>query len=157
MRLRDGDECLACDYCRSLHFPEKNNDGIGLLGEPSPLVCPVCAGGLEYAVLDHHRILYCNRCRGTLISMPVFVSILGDLRAEQAGAAEIAHSPNPEELKRRLQCPQCKQPMETHYYGGPGNVIIDDCSRCELNWLDNGELTRIARAPDHSTENSMNW
>jgi Zn-finger nucleic acid-binding protein len=38
--------------------------------------------------------------------------------------------------------------METHPYGGGGNVIIEDCERCELNWLDHGELERIVQAPD---------
>ena len=38
--------------------------------------------------------------------------------------------------------------METHFYNGPGNVIIDDCEHCELNWLDTGELMRVVRAPD---------
>jgi Zn-finger nucleic acid-binding protein len=28
-------------------------------------------------------------------------------------------------------------------------VIIDNCERCELNWLDYGELRRIVQAPDH--------
>jgi Zn-finger nucleic acid-binding protein len=37
--------------------------------------------------------------------------------------------------------------METHPYYGPGNVIIDSCSRCELIWLDFGELKQIADAP----------
>jgi Zn-finger nucleic acid-binding protein len=36
--------------------------------------------------------------------------------------------------------------MDTHFYGGPGNIIIDDCDRCSLNWLDAGELMRIALA-----------
>jgi Zn-finger nucleic acid-binding protein len=40
--------------------------------------------------------------------------------------------------------------MDTHYYAGPGNIVIDDCGRCELNWLDAGELMTIVRAPDHS-------
>jgi Zn-finger nucleic acid-binding protein len=40
--------------------------------------------------------------------------------------------------------------MDTHYYAGGGNVVIDDCSRCELNWLDAGELMSIVRAPGHS-------
>ena len=31
---------------------------------------------------------------------------------------------------------------------GPGNVIIDTCESCSLNWLDYGELQRIVRAPD---------
>jgi Zn-finger nucleic acid-binding protein len=38
--------------------------------------------------------------------------------------------------------------MDTHLYGGGGNVVIDDCERCGLNWLDHGELDRIVRAPD---------
>ncbi len=150
MRLRDGDECLRCDYCKSLHFPEKNEEGVGLLGEISSLACPVCAAPLEHAVIDRHQILYCTRCYGSLISMPIFVSLVDDLRAQQSGASEMPHSPDPQQLRRRIKCPQCKQAMDTHYYCGPGNVIIDDCSRCELNWLDKGELMRIARAPDHA-------
>jgi Zn-finger nucleic acid-binding protein len=38
--------------------------------------------------------------------------------------------------------------METHSYCGPGNVVIDSCEPCSLNWLDHGELARIAQAPD---------
>jgi Zn-finger nucleic acid-binding protein len=38
--------------------------------------------------------------------------------------------------------------MDTHPYGGPGNVIIDTCENCSVNWLDHGELQRIVRAPD---------
>jgi Zn-finger nucleic acid-binding protein len=38
--------------------------------------------------------------------------------------------------------------MDTHPYGGPGNVIIDTCENCSLNWLDYGELQHIVRAPD---------
>jgi Zn-finger nucleic acid-binding protein len=36
--------------------------------------------------------------------------------------------------------------MQNHFYGGPGNLVIDTCERCHLNWLDPGELRRIARA-----------
>ena len=37
--------------------------------------------------------------------------------------------------------------METHPYYGPGNVIIDSCTGCDLVWLDFGELAQIADAP----------
>ena len=40
--------------------------------------------------------------------------------------------------------------MDTHFYAGPGNVILADCDPCELNWLDHGKLMRIVHAPDHS-------
>jgi Zn-finger nucleic acid-binding protein len=36
--------------------------------------------------------------------------------------------------------------METHPYHGGGAVMIDDCDRCGLVWLDRGEIARIVRA-----------
>jgi Zn-finger nucleic acid-binding protein len=150
MRLLEDDECMTCEYCKTLQIPTKNKDGVGLLGEASNLSCPVCAVPLDKAVIDHRRILYCTSCGGSLIPMSTFVSVIDDLRSQQGGAFENPRTPDPQRLRRRILCPQCKQAMDTHYYGGGGNVIIDDCSRCELNWLDSGELTHIVRAPDHS-------
>jgi Zn-finger nucleic acid-binding protein len=37
--------------------------------------------------------------------------------------------------------------MDVHPYYGPGNVVIDSCSACDLIWLDHGELTQITDAP----------
>jgi Zn-finger nucleic acid-binding protein len=37
--------------------------------------------------------------------------------------------------------------MLSHFYGGPGNIVLDTCEGCQVNWLDPGELQRIARAP----------
>jgi len=152
MRLLDGRECLTCDYCKSEYFPEKNEDGIRVLDDRSELSCPVCAVPLAHAILESHQILYCTRCRGSLIPAPVFVLILRDLRARRENATATPHLPDPQELQRRIQCPQCHRAMDTHYYAGPGNVVIDDCEWCELNWLDAGELMTIVRAPDHACE-----
>jgi Zn-finger nucleic acid-binding protein len=150
MRLQDGREGLTCDYCRSVYFPDKNNDGIRVLDELSELSCPVCAIPLAHALLAAHQILYCTRCRGSLIPATVFVLILEDLRVRRSDSCSIPHRPDPEELKRRIQCPQCHHDMDAHYYAGPGNIVIDDCARCELNWMDAGELMVVVRAPDHT-------
>jgi Zn-finger nucleic acid-binding protein len=152
MRLRDGREGLTCDYCQSVYFPEKNADGVRVLDDPSELSCPVCSVPLAHAILEAHPILYCTRCRGSLIPAPVFVLMLRDLRAHRADTSAIPHPPDPQELRRRIQCPQCHRVMDAHYYAGPGNIVIDDCARCELNWLDAGELMVIARAPDHACD-----
>jgi hypothetical protein len=48
---------------------------------------------------------------------------------------------------RVLSCPICGQPMLSHLYAGPGNLVLDTCEQCLVNWLDPGELRRIARAP----------
>ena len=157
MRVRDGDDCLRCEYCQTVHRPDKSSDGVALLGQVSDLQCPLCAVPLEQALIGRHPTSYCTRCCGNLISMPVSVSLVEDLRAQQGGTSQIPHPPDPHGLQRRIHCPQCKQTMDTHYYCGPGNVIIDDCDRCELNWLDNGELMCIVRAPDHSLENTASW
>jgi len=150
MRLLDGRNCLTCDYCGSEYLPEKNEDGVRALDDASEFSCPVCAVPLVHAVLEAHQILYCTRCRGNLIPATVFVLILQDQRAHRGDASAIPHPPDPQELQRRIQCPQCHRAMDTHYYAGPGNIVIDDCGRCELNWLDAGELMTIVRAPDHS-------
>jgi membrane protease subunit (stomatin/prohibitin family)/Zn-finger nucleic acid-binding protein len=138
------------DYCRSVCFPEKNDDGVRLLGEHSSLLCPVCAVPLMHASLEHHRLLYCTRCRGTLITMAVFLLLIEDMRANRGGFDVILAPPERQELKRHIRCPQCGRAMDTHPYSGPGNVVIDDCSSCELNWLDAGELLKIARSPDYA-------
>jgi Zn-finger nucleic acid-binding protein len=138
----------SCIYCRSVYYSQKNEDNICLLGGTSKLACPVCAVPLAEAAMDGHKLLYCGRCRGSLIPVEVFVSLLDDLRARQAGAWTISHPADPKELQRQIRCPQCGRPMDTHFYGGPGNVVIDDCAACELNWLDQGELARIVRAPE---------
>jgi Zn-finger nucleic acid-binding protein len=148
MRLEPDKEFLACDYCRNICFPEKNDDGVRVLGEADARACPVCAVPLVHAALNGVRILYCERCRGMLVAMSSFVTLVQDLRARQGGGAEIPRAPDPKGLERALVCPQCHARMDTHFYCGPGNVIIDDCSPCHLNWLDHGELMRIVRAPD---------
>jgi len=84
-----------------------------------------------------------------LIGMNTFIAIVHNLRARGEVSGEAIHQPEWSEMDRRIHCPQCGQEMDTHLYGGGGNVIIEDCEPCELNWLDYGELERIVQAPDH--------
>jgi hypothetical protein len=82
-----------------------------------------------------------------LVPMDYFVALTQDLRAHAAHGGIAPNPPNPNDLLRRTDCPQCHRRMDTHYCAGPGNIVIDDCSFCHLNWLDYGELQRITRAP----------
>jgi Zn-finger nucleic acid-binding protein len=149
LKLHDGDDFLTCEYCNGTVYPEKTEEGVRVLGGTSDFACPVCNLPLAHAALDGHRIYYCEHCRGMLISMDVFVPLLEDLRARRDVSATACRRPDENELRRRVSCPRCHGRMETHYYAGPGNVVIDDCERCHWNWLDPGELTRIVRAPEH--------
>lgn len=150
MRLEADRNYLLCDYCGGVYFPEPNAEGVRLLGESSPLECPLCTtSALMHASVGDHRILYCTRCRGMLIPMDEFVEIIQDLRSRRTAAVEAVQQPDWREMERRILCPQCHQTMDTHPYGGAGNVVMEDCENCSLNWLDYGELDKIVRAPDH--------
>ena len=147
MRLESDAESLTCDYCGSNVFPEKTDDGVRVLGAPTDEMCPKCSMGLVDAAFSGVRILYCTRCRGMLIGMEVFAALVQTLRNGQEGGIA-PKAPDRSELDRRLNCPHCHQAMDTHFYAGPGNVILSDCERCSLDWLDHGKLLRIAHAPD---------
>jgi hypothetical protein len=65
--------------------------------------------------------------------------------------------PDRGDLKRTIQCPKCHRRMDTHFYAGPGNVIVDSCGDCYLIWLDRGELMRIVHAPDEDDKSDSDW
>jgi Zn-finger nucleic acid-binding protein len=148
LRLTETEDFCRCDYCGAIYTPEQNADGIRLLGETAPAICPVCGLPLEKAAISGHRILYCKHCEGMLIPMDDFVSVTEELRSKRSGHGSIQPPANRKDLERHIDCPQCHQPMDTHFYEGPGNIVIDDCSRCLVNWLDKSELMRVVRAPD---------
>ena len=154
MRLKDDADYLICDYCETPHFPDPNSDGVRVL-IPSDLACSLCSITLMYASVARERIYYCERCRGMLISMGIFPEIVQDLRSRREVSIDAAHAPDWRDLDRRMQCPKCRQTMDTHPYGGPGNIIIDTCEPCAQNWLDYGELDRVVRAPDPAVPRSI--
>jgi Zn-finger nucleic acid-binding protein len=148
MRLKEDADYLTCDHCGSMHFPEPNSDGVRVLGVSASVPCPACNVPLVHAAIKSHRIRYCERCRGMLIPMEEFVPTIEDLRSRRETAGDAVRQPEWKDLDRRRNCPQCGLEMQTHPYYGPGNVIIDTCEHCALNWLDYSELDRIVRAPD---------
>jgi Zn-finger nucleic acid-binding protein len=149
LSLEGDQESLTCDYCKSIYLPDQDDEGVRLLGEADGASCPICAVPLMHATLGRQRIRTCTHCRGMLIPMGNFLALIEELKAGHTSHG-VPHAPGRKELDRRIEGAQCHQHMDTHYYGGPGNVVIDDCSHCFLNWLDHGELMRIVEAPDRS-------
>ena len=148
MRLDSGAESLTCDYCHSVYFPGKNDDGVRVLGAATEDTCPVCGIPLMDASLAGTRIRYCTCCRGMSVAMDIFAALVEAVRAGQEGAEIPPTPPDPSELRRRLNCPHCHQTMDTHFYAGPGDVVLSDCEHCLLDWLDHGKLMRIAHGAD---------
>jgi Zn-finger nucleic acid-binding protein len=136
-----------CEYCTSIYFPKENEDGIRILEHHSDTSCPVCDIPLVYGFIDRTQILTCLNCRGMLIDQEVFLMVIEYLRAKLNAPALTPPPVDFEQLKRQINCPNCNRKMSTHLYGGPGNLVVDNCGHCSLLWLDNNEFTRIIRAP----------
>lgn len=150
MQLRADEGFFTCDFCGSVHVPDANADGVRILEQRGAQVCPICPVPLVEAAVDSQRILYCPHCRGMLIRMGVFRSVIQDLRSRREAPTNTVFPLERKELDRRIHCPMCSQEMNTHVYGAGGNVVVSTCESCEVIWLDYGELDRIVRAPDHT-------
>jgi Zn-finger nucleic acid-binding protein len=136
---------FRCAHCNTFEFPEATDDGIVTIGEPVELDCPVCATPLATGSIDGHPVSVCGLCRGFLAANHEFNDILPRRRAQCADRPSIPQSLDRAELARRVACPKCAKTMDTHPYGGGGNVVVDSCSACHLIWLDAGELETLAR------------
>jgi Zn-finger nucleic acid-binding protein len=149
---------FKCDYCHAVFFPGEEDDDVQASSEqPDPgLACPVCSIPLVKATIAKIPALYCNQCHGLLLPMQVIEPVIDGLRAGSDRSA-LQTPPDRGDLKRTLQCPNCNRRMDTHFYSGPGNVIVDSCDACTLIWFDRGELTRIAHSPDASAVRDSTW
>ena len=144
--LREG-LYFYCEYCSSFQFPTESVDRVRVFGEESSVECPICRVPLVSAAIEGARVLHCTSCRGLLARQTSFVDLIKYLRAIATDPPRISQPVSAEECKRQTTCPVCGETMSTHPYYGPGNVVIDVCTRCQLIWLDYGELDVIVDAP----------
>jgi Zn-finger nucleic acid-binding protein len=105
------------------------------------------------AAMGKIHILYCTKCQGMLASMQAFSNLIDELQAEQRRTVAQPQADG-SDLQRKTDCPQCHHRMDTHFYAGPGDIVIDSCEGCSLIWLDRGELMHIVHAPDELTESA---
>ncbi len=151
-----------CDYCHAVFFPGEEDDGVEASAEPiqsssgPSLACPLCRVPLVKATIAKVPLLYCTQCHGLLMPMPVLQALIDELKTGKKKPA-VQTPPDRGDLKRTIQCPNCNRRMDTHFYAGPGNVIVDSCADCSLLWLDRGELTRIVHAPDEGDADELEW
>lgn len=144
----DGNRGLfICDYCRAEFVPPIGTDGVQVL-EPTKLHCPACQGFLSNSLIEKFPLHYCQSCWGLLVSMDDFLPLTETLRSYRHRPAAYIAPRGPQSDGPARVCPKCSCTMNHHPYGGPGNVWIDTCERCSVNWLDKGELQKIVSAPD---------
>ena len=146
-----------CEYCGTYHIPIASPEGVRLLGEsPEGLKCPVCRLPLHVAALSNSvRDHQCVKCRGLLLNRFEFGDTVLFRRRWAATPPDPPYALDQTELARRLHCPRCGRPMNTHSYLGPGNTVIDTCDVCDLIWLDHAELERSVNAPGRDRDAAL--
>ena len=150
MELFDRRRYYFCRYCGTFEFLDAaRSDGVHVLERKADaLPCPLCAAPLAKSLLDDaHVIEHCEKCRGVLVERAVFAMAVSGRRARAAGPGVPLAEIDRREFHRRVTCSRCRTTMDVHPYYGPGNVVIDTCQKCDLVWLDFGELRQIADAP----------
>jgi Zn-finger nucleic acid-binding protein len=143
LRLDAVHQAMVCDFCRRFEHREPNADGVREFAAPSGAACPVCQAAMTLATVESSAIEYCPACRGMLITTEAFVRGIESLRV-RIGVTMALPPADRQELHRRIGCPRCRRTMDTHFYSGPGHVVIDNCPECLVNFLDHNELRRIA-------------
>ena len=83
MKLKADLQSFKCEYCQSVFFPEKNDDGVRVLEELSGHDCPVCSVPLMHAYLGKSRVIYCTKCNGMQIAMGMLEGLIDALRTDQ--------------------------------------------------------------------------
>lgn len=139
-----------CPYCGAYQTGSRgdaNAEGVEIRNQLGDGVCPLCDVDLVRAIIAELPAATCTQCGGIRCSMEVFAQIIRARRADYSGIEDPPRALNAAELTRVVHCPSCRKRMDTHPYHGPGNVVIDVCTRCDVVWLDKGELTALERAP----------
>jgi len=140
---------LVCDHCGNQQELPATLDYVDL-ESPTASLCPLCSTPLSTSRLDGYSLLCCARCFGMLIAMDCFAEVIDAVRTRENWSVQTVRTRDQDPSDRIIACPLCGKPMLAHIYDGPGNVVIDSCEGCQMNWLDPGELRRIALAPDES-------
>jgi Zn-finger nucleic acid-binding protein len=149
MRLFRERDYYYCEHCQSYLFPQKDQDGLRVLGEnPEGISCPQCQVVLNLITYDDFFKGYqCPECLGLLFNRTTFREAIDFHRSRVKTPPEPFSHFRPDELDRATYCPSCQKQMDTFQYNGPGNIIIDTCHPCDLIWLDYGELQKVVSAP----------
>jgi Zn-finger nucleic acid-binding protein len=144
-----GQNHFHCPDCNQYEFPEPcETENIVAIGKTTGFQCPKCPQSLVVGLFNEQiQVCFCENCKGFVIDSESLGNLVTRLRSDYAGRDDIPTPIDPSQMDHRELCPACVEPMDVHPYYGPGSIVIDTCMRCQLAWLDHGELGRIVRAP----------
>lgn len=105
--------------------------------------CPVCNVELTPFEYEGFRIAKCLRCHGHLVKK----SRLNSIRRVRGQTTPQLKRESKRDFKNStkatLKCPRCHFKMRKQPVKAPLDLALDVCERCQLVWLDGGELAIV--------------
>ena len=106
--------------------------------------CPVCSVDLVPTDYEGFRVMQCTGCGGHLVPLQRFQSIKRVNRKSPDELKAEASSQFSASSLKTLRCPRCHMAMRKKRADLPVlDLQTDVCRRCELVWLDGGELALL--------------
>lgn len=107
------------------------------------VLCSKCEVKLRREFYENVPIHQCDSCTGHLLTGHRLKNIrqrrekqLEDFREELDAAGS--------DTLERIRCPKCRLSMEKRCKEfGPSKFHVDRCRKCDLYWLDGGELAKV--------------
>lgn len=105
--------------------------------------CPICKVKLTRKKYEEVAIHQCGDCQGTLLKFNRLKQIENRRdKLEEELMDEMVNSA--EDSRQKLRCSGCMSTMEKRRKKiGPWDFAIDRCNKCQLIWLDAGELAKM--------------
>jgi Zn-finger nucleic acid-binding protein len=114
--------------------------------------CRKCNEVMVLIQADGVRYRECPGCFGRLIGNLDLKKVLratttaGESEAQQSDAiVDLAALVTESDTKQEIRCPRCLEPMGKGRLHQLVPVVVDTCKKCQMTWLDAGELKLIQR------------
>jgi|GEM_PF-4050777 len=107
--------------------------------------CPRCNVLLLAGDFKDIPVHKCNSCHGMLFPRAQLVLILKRFHPDMSFSVSLdTHVEKVENEHGLCHCPSCNQLMSNFGYMGCDQIIIDNCGKCKLIWVDALELGEMS-------------
>lgn len=114
--------------------------------------CPNCKVKLERTQYEGVNIETCGQCKGSLVRKAKETAIKNRREKTKDDLLSELVASDGADTTEKIRCPRCLSNMQkrTVKLGDQDGFITDTCKKCELVWLDEGEIAKVQIAFEFS-------
>ena len=108
--------------------------------------CPSCRHLLTRTRYEDVNVFQCGKCRGHLVENHRVKTIERKLDKDLVALVGEIEAADGVDTVNKILCPRCRNRMMKKEIRAQRKFCVDECSNCDLVWLDGGELAEIQLA-----------